>query len=114
MESRDRAKPWVIKDRTQPTPKQAEALALQAQGLTYWEISDKLGITPEAVSKRLTNARRRAVRPILTPRESEILELREQGLSHTKIANKLHISRRAVGIHLDNIKERIKLKEQQE
>ena len=89
-------------DNTQLTPKQIEALELQKQGLTYQQMADKLGITPEAVSFRLMRARRpkvnkaKAKRTHLTQKEAEVLVLREQGLTYRQIADDLGITYKKV------------------
>ena len=94
------------------TPKQCEALYLQIQGLTYREIADELGISPEAVNGRLKRARHhingtspkkdKSRRP-LTPREIEVLELRRQGMKRKEIAKKLNISLSRVRNHISEI-----------
>jgi DNA-directed RNA polymerase specialized sigma24 family protein len=47
---------------TEPSPKQLEAQALRAQGLTYREIGERLGITDNAVNDRLHPEQRLARR----------------------------------------------------
>jgi len=96
------------------TTKQAEALSMQLQGLTYWEIANKMEISPEAVSIRLHQARshlpnlkKKSPTKELTPREQEILELRNQGLTNNQIANKLKISKLTVKSHIYNAKAKI-------
>ena len=81
------------------TLKQAEALSMQLQGLTYWEIAEELSITPESVNCRLISARRRIkgerdpkrTGP-LSPREQETFDLRQQGFNPKQIAKKMHIT----------------------
>ena len=91
------------------TAKQAEALSLQLQGLTYWEIANKLGISAEAVSERLLAARRwikdikkKGPTKELTPREQEVLELQQQGLTNQQIAKRLRITSITVRSHIYN------------
>jgi DNA-binding CsgD family transcriptional regulator len=109
-------------DKEQLTPKQIEALDLQKQGFTYQQIADKLGITPEAVSYRLTHARRsiarskgiivkKTIKTQLTQREAEALALKQQGLTYKQIAEKLGISEKAVDNRLIKARKRIRAKE---
>jgi DNA-directed RNA polymerase specialized sigma24 family protein len=111
-------------DKTRLTPKQLEALALQEQGLTYWEIADRLGITEDAVSKRLTKARMIRViendttvtkidkiRTELTPQEAEAVELQRQGFTYQQIAEKLHIVKGTVQRRLKSARLRQRVKE---
>jgi DNA-binding CsgD family transcriptional regulator len=108
-------------DKVQLTPKQIEAMELQRQGFTYQQIADKLGITREAVSYRLTNARRRIAGLIvnkakpnktqLTQKEAEVLALRNQGLKYQQIADELGISHKKVKSRLWKARNFIKTKE---
>lgn len=109
-------------DKAQLTPKQIEALELQKQGLTYQQMADRLGITPEAVSYRLMHARRsiarskgiivkKTIKTQLTQREAETLALKQQGLTYKQIAEKLGISEKAVDNRLIKARKRIRTKE---
>lgn len=110
-------------DKAQLTSKQIEALELQQQGLTYQQMADRLGITPEAVSYRLIRARRNIARPKdatanktkpkraqLTQKEAEVLALREQGLKYQQIADKLGISYKKVKSRLWKARNFIKIR----
>ena len=98
------------------TPKQSEALELQKQGLTYWEIADQLGISEASVNDRLARARRHLngtkapkksqAGKKLFPREAELLELKRQGLSHVQIAEEMHITVRTVKNYMNNIRKK--------
>jgi len=100
------------------TPKQAEALQMQNEGLTYFEIAEQLGISQEAVSVRLMRARKRLGLPELrirndqanklTKRQEQVLELKQQGFTSRQIANKLGIEKITVKEHVRNAKRRVK------
>lgn len=106
-------------DKAQLTPKQIEALELQKQGLTYQQMAERLGITPEAVSFRLMRARRpkanktkaKAKRTQLTQKEAEVLVLREQGLTYRQIADDLGITYKKVKSRLWKARNFIKAKD---
>jgi DNA-binding CsgD family transcriptional regulator len=109
-------------DKVQLTAKQIEALELQQQGFTYQQMADRLGITPEAVSYRLTNARRRIAiangetvynRIQLTQKEAEVLDLQQQGFTRKQIAEKIGIAEKSVDSRLVRAKRCIRIKEQQ-
>ena len=98
------------------TIKQAEALQMQEEGLTYQQISDVLGISEQAVSDRLARARRHLngtkapkrsqAGKKLFPREQELLDLKRQGLSHVQIAERMGISERTVKNYMNNIRKK--------
>lgn len=101
------------------TPKQAEALEMQNEGLTYKQIADLLGITETAVEARLARARHRLDIPVLrlrkratgpTQRQEQVLSLRSKGLTYRQIAAKLAINRETVKQHIRNA--RIRAEEQ--
>jgi DNA-binding CsgD family transcriptional regulator len=98
--------------RNDVTARQAELLDLQMQGLSYWDIADKLCISPSSVSITLMRARKNIAatkksprKPEeLTPREQEILTLKSLGLTNIQIAMKLRISKHTVKSHVYHAK----------
>jgi DNA-directed RNA polymerase specialized sigma24 family protein len=98
------------------TTKQAEALLLQYQGLTYRQIADQLRISREAVSSRLMRARGTIGSKgskTLTERESEMVALQQQGLTYRQIAERLGISCKGVDTRLASAKRRMRLAKEQ-
>jgi DNA-binding CsgD family transcriptional regulator len=100
----------------QITQKQIEALELQKQGLTYWEIADELGISEGSVNKRLQRARhhingtkapnKSKAGKKLSPKEAEVLDLKLQGFTHAQIAEKMHITITTVKNHMNGIRKK--------
>lgn len=107
------------------TPKQAQAMELQRQGLKYWQIAEELDITPEAVSARIKRAKGNILKATgvvipkktvdgtkPTPREAEVLRLKRKGFPRRCIAELLGISVMTVKRHLNKANKRIRLQEQ--
>lgn len=100
------------------TPRQAQVLEMQRQGMKYWEIAEQLDISESSVNVLLQRARRNLKRAqgvvpppigkpsttVLSPREREVLTLKKQGLTLEEIAAEMGISPRTVKNHINIIR----------
>lgn len=100
------------------TPRQTQALELQRQGMTYWQIAEQLDISESSVNVLLQRARRNLKRAqgvvtppigkplttVLSPREDEVLSFKKQGLTLQEIAAEMGISHRTVKNHINVIR----------
>ena len=98
-------------DKLKKTKKECSAgeiLELLEKGLSQKEVGEQLGVSPDAISKRIKKMRERGVDipERKNEKDEKILELLEKGLNQTEVGKQLGVSKAAISLRIKNIKKR--------